>query len=82
MIENNITTIGERIRNIYETEGISQTKFAEKIGIRQSTISGIMQREEKGGKSSTTDEVLAAIMRAYPTLNPKWLVLGEGEKFV
>jgi transcriptional regulator with XRE-family HTH domain len=69
-------SISERIEKICDFEG-SQTKFSEKTGIVQQTISRIISK----GSSIRSDN-LAAIARAYPLLNIRWLLTGEGDMWV
>lgn len=51
--------------------------FARKIKCAQSTLSAI-----ENGKSKPGYEVLANILDAYPSINPYWLLKGEGGMFL
>lgn len=66
-------TVNERIKIFLEASGISQTAFAKKTGLTQSVISKTL-----GGKTVPQFSTVEAIVRAFPSLNPHWLILGEG----
>lgn len=64
-------SVAARIKLLCAKEG-SQSNFAEKTGIQRQTVSRIISRGT-GIRSDT----ITAIAAAYPTLNLRWLVLGE-----
>lgn len=55
---------------------ISAAKLAEITQVQPSTISHIM-----AGRNNPRYDFLAAILKHYPELNARWLLLGEGEMF-
>jgi transcriptional regulator with XRE-family HTH domain len=59
-----------------QTEGINSVRLAEKLDIQASTISHIISGRNKPGF-----DLLAKLFLTYPALNPKWLILGEGEMY-
>lgn len=65
----------DRIYKIMQKEGLSQTEFAEKIGVSQSNLSHIFGA--RGQKPSL--DVIMGIHKAYPYVNLDWLLYGEGE---
>lgn len=65
----------DRIYKIMQKEGLSQTEFAEKIGVSQSNLSHIFG--SRGQKPSL--DVVMGIHKAYPYVNLDWLLYGEGE---
>ena len=65
-------SVANRISILCEKEG-SQSNFAEKTGIQRQTVSRIVSRGT-GIRSDTIE----AIAIAYPKLNLRWLILGEG----
>ena len=67
-------SISERIRVLSEYEG-SQTKLAKKAGLNNAAISRIINANSTTLRSDT----LEAILKAYPNLNARWLLTGEGE---
>lgn len=71
-----MNTILIRIRKIITQTGLSDTGFAESIGIRQSTLSNMFMRE-----SDPKAEVLQKIREKY-NINSEWLLTGEGAMFI
>ena len=66
-------SIAERIDKLCKSEG-SQKIVAEKTGIKQGVLSAIINRG-----SQVRSDTLKAILIAYPTLNARWLITGQGE---
>ena len=66
-------SIAERIDKLCKSEG-SQKTVAEKTGIKQGVLSAIINRG-----SQVRSDTLKAILKAYPTLNARWLITGQGE---
>ena len=64
----------ERIEKLIETLGLSARQFAVEIHVQPGTISNMM-----AGRNNPSLEVMKRIMERYPTLNPEWLILGNGE---
>lgn len=69
-------TINERIKFIREDLGMSQTKFAESLGIGQTTVSYI----EK--KDSTVKEQHVKLICKVHNVNYFWLTEGKGEPYL
>ncbi|KAA9333364.1 helix-turn-helix domain-containing protein [Hymenobacter busanensis] len=64
--------IGSRIKRFREEMGLTQTDLFKRTGIKQTTLSSIESgTEPKAG-------VIAAMLGSYPTLNPDWLLTGNG----
>lgn len=55
-------------------EGGNLTSAAKRWGMSPQAVA-----KQASGKSDPSADTLAAILRSYPTLNPDWLLLGEGE---
>lgn len=70
-----MNTILVRIKDLITHLQLSDTAFAQKIGIGQTTLSAMFQRD-----SDPRSEVLQKILTTC-NVNPKWLLLGEGEMF-
>ena len=62
-----------RIRAIITQNGISDSQFAKEMNAAQTTISNMFQRD-----SEPRSDLLEKIITTY-NVNPKWLLLGEGE---
>lgn len=70
-----MTTIGERIRVVRKSHGLTLEKFGEKIGITASSLSTI-----ENGKSNPSEQTIRSIIREF-NVSELWLRTGEGEMF-
>lgn len=66
--------MNERIKQIRRELGLTQTEFAERIGLKQNSISLI-----ESGKRNISDQAVLSICREYG-VNEEWLRTGTGEK--
>jgi transcriptional regulator with XRE-family HTH domain len=69
-------TINERIKKVRKLEKLSQTEFAEKLGVTQPSLSDI----EKG-KTINIDERNIKLICTLFNINEKWVKTGEGEMY-
>jgi len=67
--------IGERIKLLRQSLGLTQKEFASKIGIGEKTL-----RNYESGKFTPKEAVLRAIEQTF-NVNPEWLRHGRGEMF-
>ena len=67
--------IGDNIKKLRETLGITQQKFAERIGLKQNSIALI-----EGNKRNISQQALLAISREFG-VRLEWLETGEGEMY-
>ncbi|HOI27264.1 MAG TPA: helix-turn-helix transcriptional regulator [Paludibacteraceae bacterium] len=65
-----------RISQIIDKENLTSAKFAYYIGIQPSAVSHILS-----GRNNASTDVLQKILRAYPSINPEWLLLGIGDMY-
>lgn len=65
-----------RIKEIINQNGISDSQFAKEMETAQTTISNMFQRD-----SEPRSDLLEKIITLY-NVNPKWLLLGEGDMFL
>ena len=63
----------DRIIQIIQKEGLTQSEFAEKIGVAVSLLSHIVS-----GRNKPSLNVVMGIHKAYPNINIDWLLYGEG----
>lgn len=70
----NTMDIVNRIKIFMEKHGIGSTQFADACGIPRPTLSQILS----GRNKKISDEVIAKIHAAYPSLSVLWLLFGEG----
>lgn len=76
--EEELADLGNRIAKIRtELCDESNTIFAEKLGIAKQTASNLC-----GGSKGAGKRTIDKILDAFPEVNRKWLVLGEGPMLV
>lgn len=63
----------DRLVQFLKTEGISPTRFAERIGVQRSSISHILS-----GRNKPSYDFIIKILDSFPALNPDWLLRGKG----
>lgn len=63
-----------RIKEIRKDQGLNQTEFGERIGVKQTTIAGY-----ENGKTPL-DTVISSICREFGVFR-EWLETGEGPKY-
>ena len=66
-------TIGERIKVVRVSEGLSLDKFGERIGLKKSTLSQI-----ENGKANVTDRVIKDVCDKF-YIDEIWLRTGDGK---
>lgn len=62
-----------RIEQILDLYGSNRTRFASKIGMAQSTMTSIFQRENEKAIQNMAESAL----RIYADVRPEWLLHGE-----
>ena len=68
--------IGERIKELRKALRMTQTAFADRIGIRQNSVALLEM-----GRNTPSDQTVAFICREF-RVNEEWLRTGAGEMFV
>jgi transcriptional regulator with XRE-family HTH domain len=63
----------DRITEFLTKENISPAEFADKIGVQRSSVSHVLNGRNYPGAS-----FLQKMLSSYKSLNPRWLLLGEG----
>ena len=64
----------DRIVQFLVSEKISPAEFADKIGVQRSSMSHILN-----GRNHPSASFLQKMLQVYPLLNPRWLMIGDGE---
>jgi transcriptional regulator with XRE-family HTH domain len=64
----------ERLNSLMDFLRISASELARKTGLSSQYISNVLKRD-----GDMTNSYLASILNAYPTLNARWLLTGEGD---
>ncbi|MBE9467632.1 MAG: helix-turn-helix transcriptional regulator [Bacteroidetes bacterium] len=68
--------MNNRIVKILTNEGLSPSKFSDKIGVTRSSISHILS-----GRNKPSLEVIKKILINYKNINPEWLILGKDSMY-
>lgn len=66
----------ERIKELRKALGLTQQKFAEKIGVKQNTVA-----QYEIGRNPPTDTVVTLVCREFD-VNEEWLRTGAGPMFI
>ncbi len=66
----------ERIMLIMKEQGMNQKEFSALTGISPATLSSIFN-----GRTQPTLNHVEALLRRFPNLSWRWLVLGDGEMY-
>jgi len=64
----------DRITKFLVSENITPAEFADKIGVQRSSVSHVLNERNYPSAS-----FIQKMLTAYKNLNPRWLLLGEGE---
>lgn len=67
-----MSSISERIKEVRKKAGLTQQKFADRIGAKQNTVA-----QYEIGRNTPIDPVITSICREF-RVNEKWLRTGEG----
>ena len=69
-------SVNQRIKIFQEVSFPKQRDFANLIDISEKTLSSIYT-----GKTKPSFMVIEAILKGFPKLNARWLLIGDGEMF-
>ncbi len=65
-----------RLKQFLAAENISNTQFANTLGVAKASISHILKGRNKPGY-----EFIQSIIEHYPSLNIEWLLMGKGKMY-
>ncbi|MEA2042456.1 MAG: helix-turn-helix transcriptional regulator [Bacteroidota bacterium] len=68
--------IKDRIEKVIEAENLTNTKFAELIGVPKSSISHIIN-----GRNKPSLDLVTRTLVTFSTLNSEWLLFGRGQMY-
>lgn len=68
--------MNKRLQQFLAAENISQSQFADTIGVARASISHILAGRNKPGF-----DFLERMARSYPELNLEWLITGRGRMY-
>lgn len=66
----------QRLQQLLLAENISQSQFADKIGVARASVSHILSGRNKPGF-----DFIENLSRAYPTVNLEWIITGKGKMY-
>ncbi|MBR6002475.1 MAG: helix-turn-helix transcriptional regulator [Bacteroidales bacterium] len=66
----------QRLLAFLKAENISQTDFADRIGISRAAVSHILSGRNKPGF-----DIISNIVRQFPALSAEWLIAGTGKMY-
>lgn len=64
----------DRIKKYMEFKRISPSELADIIGVQRSNVSHVLS-----GRNNPGSSFIEKLLQAYPELNARWLMLGEGD---
>ncbi len=67
----------DRIQLLLQQERLTITRLADILDINKSNISHILS-----GRNNPSLDILQKILRKFPKINPKWLLLGEQQMYL
>jgi len=65
----------ERILKFMEKENMTAAEFADAIGVQRSSVSHVLN-----GRNNPSSSFLQKIVGRFPNIDPRWLLLGEGNE--
>ncbi len=68
--------MNERLLQFLAAENISQSQFADTLGITRASVSHVL-----AGRNRPSYDFLESLMIHYPSLNIEWLVQGKGKMY-
>jgi transcriptional regulator with XRE-family HTH domain len=68
--------MNSRLLQFIQAENISQSQFADSIGVARASVSHILAGRNKPGF-----DFIGSMARRYPSLNVDWLVTGRGKMY-
>ena len=68
--------MNQRLQQFLSAENISQSQFADTIGVARASVSHILAGRNKPGF-----DFILGMAKAFPTLNIDWLITGKGKMY-
>jgi len=66
----------ERILHLMQCEGLTPSEFASRLDIDRTNISHFIS-----GRNLPSRSFIEKVLQAFPKLNARWLILGDGEPY-
>ncbi|MBN1132639.1 MAG: helix-turn-helix transcriptional regulator [Bacteroidales bacterium] len=64
----------DRLIRLLDSEQLTASKFADIIGVQPSSVSHVLS-----GRNKPSFDFIEKTLKAFPGVNPEWLILGRGE---
>ena len=64
----------DRINQFLQNEHLTPAEFADQIGVQRSSVSHVLN-----GRNNPSASFIQKMISAFPKLNTRWLLLGEGQ---
>lgn len=71
-----VNKMNTRLQQFLGAENISQSQFADSIGVARASVSHII-----AGRNRPGYDFLLSMAKRYPTLNLEWLITGKGRMY-
>lgn len=68
--------MNKRLQQFLTVENITQSQFAERIGVAKASVSHIL-----AGRNRPGFDFIESMANYYPSLNLEWLITGKGKMF-
>ena len=68
--------MNKRLQQFLSAEGITQSEFADKLGVARASVSHILAGRNKPGF-----DFLQSLLKHYPSLSIEWLISGKGKMY-
>lgn len=75
-VKEELTIMNARLQQFLAAENISQSQFADSIGVARASVSHIISGRNKPGF-----DFIEGMSRRFPTLNLEWLITGKGKMY-
>ncbi|MBN1925723.1 MAG: helix-turn-helix transcriptional regulator [Prolixibacteraceae bacterium] len=66
----------DRIIKLIESEGLTASEFADRVGVQRSNISHVLS-----GRNQPGFTFIQKILETFTNLNSRWLITGQGEMY-
>lgn len=68
--------MNQRLQQLINAEGLTQSQFADKIGVAKASVSHILAGRNKPGF-----DFIESLSRQFPNLSLEWLISGKGRMY-
>lgn len=75
-VKTSVRKMNERLLQFLAAENISQSQFADTLGITRASVSHVL-----AGRNRPSYDFLSSLMIHYPSLNVEWLMHGKGKMY-